>query len=472
MRKEALIVCIVAALGVSLTVSAQAPPVSISRLTRARPDTPAEEVNDPCLPLDCASVSVAPPPGFDYPDPADFVPDRRPAIKVGMFGGTCAFPPHGLPGWWVDLDDLDGNGIVDAVDALLGKLDDAYGDGWRRMVIQLPAGSYAGLMASSQWWTMPQEKRDSLALAFPAWLAAHPDATLGVYVGFKIADPCQLCMIGCFACYADCDQGGHPCELCPECASTPVAQYPLTTSPQDMCVVYQNVEPWIDVGLYEMWFDAAGGFDPVRWQAMLRLAGNPDYAGRIKFGAEGLAVRASGGGAAEPVMGAVRRLGYTSLRRYYENVSANSPPEDWTFDPATTEVQVIFRDDSFCVDQVPDDGNPCTGCPDWCNGVPDPPAIDVIYDYVQRGYVPRARSEMPAELMRRIFDMNAETIPCPMDLDGDGDVDGDDADRVALNIGMTTGATLYHGDVDFDDDVDVIDYFLIVGQPGFPGPCP
>ncbi|MHC4787192.1 MAG: hypothetical protein ACYTE6_14655 [Planctomycetota bacterium] len=388
-----------------------------------------------------------------------------------MFGGSCTFPPRGLPDWWVDLNDLDGNGIVDSVDTLLQRLDDAYEKGWRRMMMMLPAGSYPGLMASSQWWTMPKEKRDGLTVALPAWLAAHPDATLGVYVGFPIADPCTLCMQGCYSCYEDCDQGGQPCDLCPECAGTTSARYPMSADVEDMCVVYQNVEPWIDAGIYEMWFDYSGGADPVRWKAMLRLAGNPDYAGRIKFGSEPIVLDYQGNGVYEPVMGAVEQLGFTSLRRDLKIRSAHAPAV-WTFDPATTEVHVIFRNDSFCMDQVPGDGNPCTDCPDWCDGVPDPPAIDVIYDYVQRGYVPRARSDMPAELMRRIFDMNAETIPCPMDLDGDGDVDGDDADRAALNIGMTTGATLYHGDVDFDDDVDVIDYFLIVGQPGFPGPCP
>jgi hypothetical protein len=435
-------------------------------------DHPAIAAAGACLPLDCAAVSVAPPPGFDYPDPASFVPDRRPAIKIGAFGGTCGFPPDGLPDWWVDLNDLDGNGIVDGVDTFLGKLDDAYGNGWRRFITWLPAGSYAGLMSSSQWWTMPQEKRDSLTLALPAWLADHPDATLGIYMGFMIADPCALCMSGCLACFEDCDQGGDPCDLCPECAGAAAAQDPHTTSAQDMCVFYQNVEPWINAGLHEIWLDRSGGIDPERWQALLRLAGNPDYAGRIKFAGESIVIEHLGGGVYEPVMEAIERLAFVSHRRYYEIVSTGGPPAAWTLDPATTEVHVIFRDDAFCVDQVPGDGNPCTDCQDWCEGVPDPASIDVIYDYVQRGYIPQAQGDAAAERVRRILDINEETIPCPMDLDADGDIDGDDADRVALNIGMTTGATLYHGDVDFDDDVDVIDYFLIVGQPGFPGPCP
>jgi hypothetical protein len=371
------------------------------------------------------------------------------------------------------LGDLNGNGIVDGVDELLERYDEVYEDGWRRIITWLPAGTLGGLMASSQWWTMPQEKRDSLTLALPAWLADHPDATVGIYAGFMIADPCLLCMQGCNGC-GDCGGGGGgaPCENCPECAGSPAAAVPSTTNAQDMCVVHQNLEPWIDAGLHEIWFDRAGGVIPLIWDGTLRLAGNPDYAGRIKFAAEPIINDGAGGGLNVPLMDGVERMAYVSLRQYYPPRTYNAPPAAWTFDPATTEVHTIFGQAAFCVDQVGGDGDPCTDCPDWCDGTPDGPPIDVIYDFIERGYVPTANYGIVADLVRRIFDMNVETIACPMDLDGDGDVDGDDADRAAVNIGMTTGATLYHGDVDFDDDVDVIDYFLIVSQPGFPAACP
>ena len=422
-----------------------------------------------CAPLDCAAVSEAAPPGFDYPEAADFVPDRRPALRINLFGGPCLTPPSGGPSWWHDLNDADGNGIVDSVDTLIGKLDSAYADGWLRMIIRLPAGSYIGPMSASQWWPMPETKRQSLSAALSSWLASHADATIGLYSGYPVLDPCRLCMQTCAGCI-DCDGGGSDCNICPECNGLPAAHWPQTTDGDDMCIVSQNIEPWISLGLYEIWLDASGGGYQPRWDTVLRLAGNPDYAGRIRISSEPIILDPQSGGLSVPLLSLVERMPFVSLRRYYEIFGGNAPVEAWTFDPATTEVHAMFADDQFCVDRNPDDGDPCTDCPSWCEGVPDPPRIDVINEYMQRGFV-AAPTVIEADLVRRILDMNVQNLSCSEDLDGDGDVDADDADRLAANIGMTSGATLYHGDIDFDDDVDIIDYFLLVSRQGFPGPC-
>jgi hypothetical protein len=268
----------------------------------------------------------------------------------------------------------------------------------------------------------------------------------------------------------DCETGMSDCNICPECAGLPSAHWPETTNADDMCIVFQNIEPWITLGLYEIWFDASGGAHVPRWETLLRLAGNPDYVGRVRMAGEAIVIEQHSGATSVPLMPVVERMPFVSLRRYYENVGRNAPVEAWTFDPAATEVHAMFGDGQFCIDQDPNDGDPCTGCDDWCDGVPDPPVIDVINDYIQRGFV-AAPSEAEAEHVRRILEINTQSLPCIEDLDVDGDVDGADADRLAANIGMTSGATLYHGDVDFDDDVDIIDYFLLVSRPGFPGPC-
>ncbi len=38
-------------------------------------------------------------------------------------------------------------------------------------------------------------------------------------------------------------------------------------------------------------------------------------------------------------------------------------------------------------------------------------------------------------------------------------------------LSLTSGATLYHGDLDFDDDVDMFDLMILLGDPDLPGPC-
>lgn len=424
----------------------------------------------PCQPPVCGPVSVADGSGFVFPSAADFVPDRRPAVGVNLFGGSCLNPPTGGPDWWLYLGDDNGNSIVDAVDELIARLDALHDDGWRRVILHLPAGSLAGyLMSSSQWWPMPPSKRVGLTGQLAAWLDAHPDATLGVYSGFQINDPCSLCMAGCFIC-SDCGDGGG-CAMCPDCHGASVARLPDTTSSVDMCVVAANLEPWMNLGVYEMWFDGSSGADAVDWFALLRFAGNPDYMNNVKFVGEPIPNGGLAGGANIPIPGAIKRLGYMSLRRYLEVVGGDAPKGLWAFDKSATEIHVGLRSTDFCVDADVEDADPCTGCPDFCGGIADGVLIDVVYGYVARGYIPYARWSRSEEMIRRIYDMSPETIPCPADLDADGDVDFHDLGRLSSQIGLTTGATLYHGDLDFDDDVDVFDLLILLNDPAMPGPC-
>ncbi len=416
----------------------------------------------PCLPLGCPSLAVADGQGFDFPDPDDFQPDRRPGIMLNLFGGSCWNPPSGGPQWWQVLSDGDANGVADAVDELLLQLDSLYDEGWRRIILKLPAGALSGyLMASSQWWAMPPVKREDLSVHLRAWIHTHPDATVGIYSGFRINDPCRLCMAPCETC-SDCGEGGG-CTMCPTCDDSPVAHVPDTASAADMCIFYNNVAPWIALEVYEIWFDAAGGANVENWDSMLRLAGNPDYRGRVRFAAEPLIV-AAGPGWKYPVFGVIGRIPFVSSRRYYAARGAERQGAPWTFDAQETEIHVMLRSDDFCVDADADDAEECTACPDWCQG-PEV-AIDVVHEYIQRGYIPVAASSQSAGYVRRILDIDAEGVACPADLDVDGIVDMQDVARLSMHLGMSGGATLYHGDVDLDDDVDVLDYLLLVAMLG------
>lgn len=424
----------------------------------------------PCLPLGCDGVSVATGSGFELPSPDEFVPDRRPAVMVNLFGGSCINPPSGGPDGWIDNGDANGNDVPDSVDWLLERLDVRYAEGWRRIILYLPAGAYAGqYLASSQWWPMPEIKRIYLTQRLPLWLAAHPTVSLGIYAGFEIKDPCTLCMVSCVTC-ADCGSGGG-CDFCPECQGVSLARAPDTTDAEDMCVVRHNLEPWINAGITEVWFDRGGGPDPAHYEATMRLEGDPDYRGRVRFAGEPVVSHSPDGAAKLPLESAVTRLTWLARRRYLENASATAPPGAWDFDPQTTEVIAWFRSDDFCVDAVGGDFDDCTECPSWCHGVPDTDPIDVVADYVDRGYVALARG--PAEeYVRRIFNINPGSLPCPADLDADGDVDVMDTLRVLNNYGTPEGATIYRGDVDLDGDVDWDDFMAVLGHEHYNGPCP
>ncbi len=424
----------------------------------------------PCEVFECGGVSVADGAGFDVPDPDSFVPDRRPAIVINLFGGACTHPPIGGPSWWLQTGDRDGNGIVDSVDELILRLDDLYADGWRRIILHLPAGSYSGqLMSSSQWWTMPASKRAGLSQRLSPWLATHFDTTLGVYVGFRINNPCSLCMSGCDEC-SDCGNGGG-CVTCPACENFEVARLPDTTNAIDMCAVANNVEPWVAVGVDEIWFDAAAAPGAELWLALLHLSGNPDYLGIVKFVGEPIPAGGPGGGMNVPIPFAIRRLGFVAARRYFENVGGGAPAAQWTFDPTTTEIHMSLRSDDFCIDADAADGDACTDCPYFCDGTPDGVLIDIVHDRVTRGYIPYARWTRSAEMIRRIYDIGPETIKCPGDLDADGDVDFHDISRLTLQLGRHSDATLYHGDLDFDGDVDVFDWLQLLQDPDLLGPC-
>ena len=424
----------------------------------------------PCETLECGQVAVADGYGFNFPDPDSFVPDRRPAIAVNLFGGACTHPPIGGPRWWLLTGDENGNGSVDSVDELIRRLDDLYADGWRRIILHLPAGSYPGQrMSSSQWWPMPAAKRAVLGQRLNIWLATHFESTLGIYAGFKINDPCSLCMAGCEGC-SDCGNGSG-CVTCPECWNAEAARLPDTTSAIDMCVVADNIQPWLAAGVSEIWFDASAAPGDEIWLALLRLAGNPDYAGTVRFVGEPIPNGGPGGGMNVPLAHAVRRLGFVAARRYFEKVGGGAPAAMWTFDPTNTEILISLRPDDFCIDGDTTDADPCTGCSDFCGGTTDGILIDLVHDRVTRGYIPFARWTRSAEMIRRIYDIRPRTIACPGDLDADGDVDFHDIGRLSVQLGRLSDSTLYHGDLDFDDDVDMFDLMILLGDPDLPGPC-
>lgn len=158
--------------------------------------------------------------------------DRCPAVFIPFFdpGGQWhgSFSnPRDLNSWWADVgtaDDLPhdnltytgewqnpipftagSNGTPDQFEQLEWRLDQAYGAGFRRIVLNLPAGVafgmelqdgattyYDGMNQSiNQWWAMPAWKRtefNKISSRLKAWKTTHSSANIEIYVGFGLSD--------------------------------------------------------------------------------------------------------------------------------------------------------------------------------------------------------------------------------------------------------------------------------------------
>ncbi|MCC6426198.1 MAG: hypothetical protein IT435_05200 [Phycisphaerales bacterium] len=128
-------------------------------------------------------------------------PNRLPAAVITFrTGGYCSGLGGNyaaVQGWWYDQDygTYDDGDSVDPFDALSIRITDAYDSGYRRIVLNLPAGSVrTENFPASQWWPMAQWKREELACLILNWLEDHSDTQFEVYAGFPINDPNSLCM--------------------------------------------------------------------------------------------------------------------------------------------------------------------------------------------------------------------------------------------------------------------------------------
>jgi hypothetical protein len=363
------------------------------RYRRRRAHAPSPACRPPCR-----GVAVGP---FELPDPPDFTPDRRPVKVINLFGGHWDHNVSGNVPWWVDevlaaprfvechaanwLDDgclpergaarcrftdaFAHNGLPDPIDELLRRLDEEYAAGWRRIVLNRPAGQYQGvddvfspsreILPASQFWPMPKWKREGVKRHLRSWVDAHrstlpaDDVSVGIYVGFRITEPCELSSLG--------------------------RRVPDPTRRADMCVVHQNLQPWLQAGIREVWFDASARSlatdppAPLAPQSLLQLAQSPDYRERVRIGGEAIPAVVMDG-KENPDPDRIARAPFMALQRFYESNPCPRPSgavcrpgKDWTV-PMTSEVGVGFQRDPTLT-------------------------FEIVEGYVSRGFVPWAWTE-------------------------------------------------------------------------------
>lgn len=110
-----------------------------------------------------------------------FIVDRRPIVMIRAWNGSYGPDnPLGL------VPDARGD---DAGEHLVQGLERAYAQGWRRMMLVLPAGKPENEKIAStldEWWQRSPRWRHNMTAALQQWTARRPDATLGLYTGIYL----------------------------------------------------------------------------------------------------------------------------------------------------------------------------------------------------------------------------------------------------------------------------------------------
>lgn len=188
----------------------------------------------------CAAPTLLPPlpPGYVLPEGTTWVncvwsPDRRPAIflqlvnpagnkhRPGLGNSRGLFTEWYAPGTADVGTDLDNDGFKDETEFLISLMDKLYDEGFRRFILQAPAGATFGRpyvqqpsgiqlwgiqsFSMNQWGPLAQYKKDFFSNPlerWQAWIALRNQApdpqfhvTMEIYLGAPVADgTCTLCL--------------------------------------------------------------------------------------------------------------------------------------------------------------------------------------------------------------------------------------------------------------------------------------
>lgn len=241
----------------------------------------------------------------------EFIPDRRPVRAIPCFNGEPR-NPLGLQYYWSQNDRT-------AFDWFDKQLTKGLGEGFTRFVVILPAGRLRAEravgersvpMGSSQWEPQSAGRKFAWRTFLPRWLAAHPGCTVGVYLGFDI-DPEPN----------DVNFSNH--------------RIPDVRTIDDVRAMKQLAAPWLDIGMTEVWWDAASKID--RRAHAMALAPSLRMMG-MRAGGEAMPRLVSHPNALDP--DAIEAMPWMALIEYHRKWD---PTRSWRVDPETTELFIGLR---------------------------------------------------------------------------------------------------------------------------------
>lgn len=341
---------------------------------------------------------VYPPTSPQLVDPEPFVPDRRPMVIISMFNGSYNLNPYGLGAGWYQVDSngdyidaisgrdpvtgdpiAGSNGVPDAFDNVLFKLNVNYDKGFRRFFFYMPAGASPVVNQSgatvnvfefSQYWTMEQWRREGFWDYIKPWIdekaAAGDPVSMELYMSSFLHDPASR----------------------PQ--STSEFEQANMSNPNHVKWLHQAIKPWIMLGFSKVWLDSTASSTPVfggssytERDVLTSLQYNPSWNGVIKFGGEAVPIVKNSGNL-EPVFSYLDDAPWLAVQdtmeRWFGDELDNAMvgiTQGPVFDPQSTEVVIWMTDTLYtrCGISV---GNPPF---EYCNDV------QRFRNYVDQGLV-------------------------------------------------------------------------------------
>ncbi len=409
----------------------------------------------PCEPVGCTGIDVLPCGPFSI---GNFTPNRDPVWVINLYGARYdKETPSGIRPEWRDSD-FDGevaevndpdpkwaeDEIPDAFNWLMREMDTGISRGYRRIVLFLPAGTLIEPpgppdgerpMSASQWWTMPQWKRDAFESVIAEWIDNHPDANVSVYAGYQVYDPCDLETLS--AADVVCDDG-----------------LPFGTDEIDACIVYNNVKPWLDIGIREYWFDASA----LHPEGLLSITHADEY-DNVHMGGEAVPVT----NPCNPANATIdfylaERAPWMAARRYYfitgfaNGLNAYGALATSPLNPTTTEIGMSYISD--------DDLSASLSA-----------SLSIVVSDRVKGFVPWVWYPKAHEAVARAYwpgdwavatDVDDLGVECVIDFNYDGTVNSGDLAILLGTMGAGgSGRKLHEGELTGDGIVnssDLADY--------------
>ncbi|MCC6428097.1 MAG: hypothetical protein IT435_14905 [Phycisphaerales bacterium] len=396
--------------------------------------------------------------------------NRMPGVHIAM--GNAHFcvantegNAKGLLAWWCDEADDSNCSGSDGVEELITRLEGYYTTGFRRFNLYLPAGMvvYHEYVSSSQWLPMPSSKRAELENQLADWITTKGNVEVEVYGTFQNALPATLCMEpsdGGTVSHTGLCGTSNPNAYAYPCEGAAYSDFPSPFSAVDMCIMYETIGPWHDLGVTRFWLDSGSkkfydGEDVIfnAFEDFIEIAHSPMYrpetTAQHLLGTEAFPWLLGGSLDMPAVLKAPAMAfpGYLqSNDAWTEWDLAGDSNSDSVDDRGQSELVAIL--DYSVAYTLPDDAVELL---DW--------ARNGFVFYVANPSATNANSIRLVECMKRVYDFG--TLPDRRDFDGDGDVDSNDlADFDAVHAdysGTTSGANWIHGDMDQDNDVDAQD---------------